>query len=71
MRVFLDTSALVKRYHVEKGTDVIDNLLGSEHQICISRLSVTELTSAFAIKVRTGTIAPPMPTSSSSNSAQI
>src|SRR4051794_25025820 len=50
---FLDTSALVKHYHTEHGTDKVDALLaqaGSSHYI--SRLIVTEFHSVFALKVR-------------------
>ena len=52
---FFDTSALVKHYHVEAGTDVVDRLLG-EHgaEWLISRLTLDETVSVFAIKVRTG-----------------
>lgn len=54
---FFDSSALVKRYHVETGTSTVDkiaNELGA--QIRISILARVELVSAFAIKVRTGAI---------------
>ena|SRR5262249_35478684 len=51
---FLDTSALAKHYHVEKGTPEVERILnepGSAHYI--SRLAVVEIQSVFALKVRT------------------
>lgn len=54
---FFDSSALVKLYHLELGTPVVDQIVHSPgNSIRISRLAVTELTSAFAIKVRTHSI---------------
>jgi predicted nucleic acid-binding protein len=54
---FFDSSALVKLYHVELGTLVVDRIVGSAGSLTrISRLAVAELTSAFAIKVRTKAI---------------
>ncbi len=52
-----DTSALGKRYHPEVGTPAVERLLdevGSRHYI--SRLTVTEIQSVFAGKVRMGVI---------------
>lgn len=54
---FFDTSALSKHYHEEPGTEKVDELLavaGVNH--AVSRLSVVELHSVFAKKVRTGQI---------------
>ncbi len=52
---FLDTSALVKHYHQEAGTDVIEQVLQGPASTCfISRLTTVELHSVFARKVRTG-----------------
>jgi predicted nucleic acid-binding protein len=51
---FLDTSALAKHYHVEKGTPEVERILnepGSTHYI--SRLATVEIQSVFALKVRT------------------
>ena len=51
---FFDSSALAKLYHPEVGTPEIDEIVqmpGS--QVRISRLTVVELPSVFAIKVRT------------------
>ena len=54
-RHFFDTSALVKRYHAETGTDTVDRLIGEPGaEILISRLTLVETISVFAIKVRTG-----------------
>jgi len=51
---FLDTSALVKRYHQEVGTEVIDNIFREEDkELFISDLSIIEFHSAIALKVRT------------------
>jgi hypothetical protein len=54
---FLDTSALVKRYHLEIGSPKVAAILaepGSSH--LISRLGLVESVSAFALKVREGQI---------------
>jgi predicted nucleic acid-binding protein len=54
---FFDTSALSKNYHNEIGTPKVEQLLkepGSRH--FISRLSVIEIQSVFAGKVRAGVI---------------
>ena len=52
---FFDTSAISKHYHAETGTAKVDALLDlpSASQV-ISRLSVVELHSVFAKKVRIG-----------------
>jgi predicted nucleic acid-binding protein len=51
---FFDTSALAKFYHPEIGTPEVDEIMkASGTTIRISRLSVVELSSVFAIKVRT------------------
>jgi hypothetical protein len=54
---FLDTSALVKHYHVEVGTPIVDRLwVDGAATLFISRLSVVETVSVFAKKVRSGII---------------
>ena len=54
--LFFDTSALVKRYHKEKGTDVVDAAFNQKGMKAISDISIIEFFSAFAKKVRTGEI---------------
>ena len=55
---FFDTSALVKYYHIEVGTPEVLQLLQEPNaRHFISRLTVIEAPSAFAIKVRTGELA--------------
>ncbi|WP_254535962.1 type II toxin-antitoxin system VapC family toxin [Halomarina litorea] len=52
---FLDTSALVKRYHEEPGTETIDRILDAErNHVVISSLSVVEAASAFRRKHNRG-----------------
>jgi predicted nucleic acid-binding protein len=54
---FLDSSALAKLYHAEVGSAVVEELvLSATATILISRLSVVEVQSAFAGKVRAGVI---------------
>ncbi|MBI2877524.1 MAG: type II toxin-antitoxin system VapC family toxin [Candidatus Tectomicrobia bacterium] len=54
---FFDTSALVKRYHREVGTDVVDAAFDNKDAFkMVSDFSVIEFYSAFAKKVRTGEI---------------
>ncbi|HEY6392287.1 MAG TPA: type II toxin-antitoxin system VapC family toxin [Bryobacteraceae bacterium] len=54
---FFDSSALVKRYHVEAGTQVVDQIIDdTNNRVRVSRLATAELISAFAIKVRTQSI---------------
>ncbi len=51
---FLDTSALVKHYHMEAGTAEVDAIFQAPGaQVFISRLAFVEFRSAFAGKVRT------------------
>ena len=55
---FFDTSALVKRYHREVGTDIVDAAFEDKEAVrMISDFSVIEFYSAFVKKVRTGEIA--------------
>lgn len=54
---FFDSSALVKRYHIEFGTPAVQQIVNlTGNAIRISRLTVAELISAFAIEVRTQAI---------------
>lgn len=47
MRIFLDSSALAKRYLRESGTDAINSLCRKSSEILLSVLSVPEMLSAF------------------------
>ena len=54
---FFDTSALVKHYHTELGSPKVDQILGEAGSASsIARLTLTEVPSVFAKKVRTGEI---------------
>jgi predicted nucleic acid-binding protein len=56
-RHFFDTSALVKRYHVESGTPQVQAILATpDSESFVSRLAVVEMLSGFAGKVRTGVL---------------
>ena len=50
--IYLDTSALVKRYVREKGSDRIEETLLSEDMVSTSKLAFPELVSALAKKRR-------------------
>ena len=51
-RYFLDTSALVKLYHDEAGSDRLDELLGREDRMVVSAVTRIEFSSAVLRKVR-------------------
>jgi predicted nucleic acid-binding protein len=54
---FLDTSALAKLYHEEPGSEYVERIVSqSGSKGIVSRLSLVEMESVFAIKVRTGTL---------------
>jgi predicted nucleic acid-binding protein len=54
---FLDTSALAKHYHQELGSAEVDRLWGDpDRDLFVSRLSILEIVSVFAAKVRAGAI---------------
>ena len=53
MSVFLDTSALAKLYHQEKGTAVLEERLAAEPAAFVSRIGVVEMHSVLAGLVRT------------------
>jgi hypothetical protein len=56
-RYFLDTSALAKLYRNEAGTAFVDRIFSEPaSQHVISRLTIVEMESVFALKVRTGEI---------------
>ena len=57
MNLFLDTSALIKRYSKEKGTKEMDAIFRDNSvNIWISQLSAVEIASALSKKVREGAI---------------
>ena len=54
-RYFFDTSALVKHYHAETGTEPVDRLLDeADAELLITGSTLVETISVFATKVRTG-----------------
>ena len=54
-RYFLDTSAVVKHYRQEAGTEHVDGLFAEpQAALVMSRLGAVETISALAMKVRTG-----------------
>jgi uncharacterized protein len=56
-KYFFDTSALAKVYRKEIGSDIIDRILSeSSSQHLISRLTIVEIESVFALKARIGEI---------------
>ena len=52
--IYLDSSALVKRYLEEDGTDVIQSLLRETEVFATSKLTYPEILSAFRKKHRVG-----------------
>ena len=52
--LFFDTSALVKRYHDEPGTETVDALIEGGDGIVISSLAIVETASAFRRKYNRG-----------------
>lgn len=56
-KYFFDTSAIVKRYHREDGSDLIDRLFTeSDAEFIISDISIIEFYSALSLKVRVNEI---------------
>jgi len=56
-RYFVDTSALVKRYHTEPGSQAVATIFAERAaSFCVSRLALVESVSAFSLKVRIGEI---------------
>lgn len=56
MRYFFDTSAIVKLYHHEPGTEIVLPLYRESASIEVSELSKVEFLSAIHKKLRTGEI---------------
>lgn len=55
MKIFLDTSSLIKLYHYEDGTDLLEDFLNNYviDEIYLSEISKIEFSSAIWKKVRT------------------
>lgn len=57
MRVFFDTSALVKYFHEEEGTGIVTPIIESmDNEVWISELAFVEFTSALHKKYRAGVL---------------
>ena len=55
MNYFFDSSALIKLYHPELGSERVAAMFGTaDRRIVISRLAGVELHSALALRIRTG-----------------
>jgi uncharacterized protein len=54
MRVFADTSALLKRYVQEQGTDEVNEVLQQASTLAVSAVAVVEATSALHRRWRAG-----------------
>lgn len=52
--IYLDTSALVKKYAIEIGADEVRALLKNEDTIITSKLTYAEVCASFARKLREG-----------------
>ena len=55
MKLFLDTSSLIKLYYTEEGTAHIDRIFNENQveEVFLSEISITEFYSAIYKKVRT------------------
>ncbi|MDP2663089.1 MAG: type II toxin-antitoxin system VapC family toxin [Dehalococcoidia bacterium] len=53
---FLDSSALVKRYHEERGTGAVDGIVGGAAPVVVSSLAILEVTAALTRKKNEGRI---------------
>jgi len=60
VKIFLDTSSLIKLYHNEIGTDILDRLFEDNEvgEIYLSDIAKVEFTSAIWKKVRTKDLTP-------------
>ncbi len=58
---YFDTSALVKRYHVEPGSETVDQLFAEpEAAFLIANITIAELTSALVRKLQEGLMTRPV-----------
>lgn len=55
-RRLFDTSAWVKYYYPEQGSDQVEAAILSATEVWISQLALAEMVSALSIKVRTGAL---------------
>lgn len=61
MTYFFDTSALLKRYHQESGSEKVNELLSkSKGSFVIANITIAELTSAFVKKFHEGILRHPV-----------
>jgi predicted nucleic acid-binding protein len=58
MRVFFDSSAFVKRYVREEGTDIVLSWCDQATELCLSGISLPEIVSAFCRLEREKRITP-------------
>ncbi len=54
--LFVDTSALVKYYYPEAGSERVESILLKARQVYLCQIAVTEFASALMKKMRTGTL---------------
>lgn len=54
--LFMDTSALVKYYYPEAGSERVEAILLKARQVYLCQIAVTEFASALMKKMRTGTL---------------
>lgn len=52
--VYVDTSALVKFYYPEQGSDSVEDALLGADRVYVSQLTMVEMASALMQKIRTG-----------------
>jgi predicted nucleic acid-binding protein len=55
MMLYLDTSAILKRYKTERGTDVVDRLFESKEDLVTSQYACVEVC-ATAVRAYTGKV---------------
>ena len=58
MRVFFDSSAFVKRYVREEGTDIVLSWCDQATELCLSGIALPEIVSAFCRLLRENRVSP-------------